>query len=109
MLCNVCLDIFDGSFSTEYTEHHGSFQSLQRSFLEKCDLCRIFWDEIPSWSSPDSENIQVSTSYRLGPYRDPSDKVVEFIATSPPYMREWNIFCEATNGRRFSSWSSSTC
>lgn len=100
MLCDVCLDIFRGSFSTGYTEHHGSIESLQRSVLEKCDLCRIFWDEIPSMSPSGSENIQVSTRYRLSAYRDTSAKLLEFKATLSPYTRNWNIFCEPTKGMR---------
>ena len=109
MLCDVCLEIFRGSFPLGYTEHHGSAQSLQRSVLEKCELCRIFWDEIPNMSASGYEDVQVSTKYRLSAYRDTSAKLLEFRATSRPYMQDWNIFCEPTNGRLIPSWSSSTC
>jgi len=112
MLCEVCLNIFRGSFPRGDPEvpflwgdpkHHGSIESLQRSALEHCDICLVFCDEIPSMSLPGSENIQFSTTFKFHLIENTSTGNLEFTAKVDRDIRYYNFFCEPTTGTRISS------
>jgi len=113
MLCEVCLNIFRGSFPRRNYEvpfhwrnpkHHDSIESLQRSALEDCDICLVFCDEIPSMSLPGSENIQFSTTFNFFlPDVYASTENLEFTAKVDRDIRSYNFICEPTTGTRISS------
>jgi hypothetical protein len=85
------------------TKHHDSIQSLQRSAIGNCDICRVFWNEIPNMKRPGSEDNQVSITFKLSPYEDEGTKKLVFEARLSAYIREWEFCCEPTGGRHIFS------
>ena len=86
----------------EYTKHHDSYQSLQRSALEGCDICRMFWDLIPlvppHFHPLGVNDIQVSTEFKLRPHTDAGTKLLLFSINFTRCIYIRSFFCEPTNG-----------
>jgi len=86
----------------EYTKHHDSYQSLQRSALEGCDVCCKFWDSMPSVLAcihPLGVNdIWMSTEFKLSLHTDAGTRFLQFVIHSTGRTEIQSFLCEPTNG-----------
>ena len=111
MLCEICLNIFRGSCPVEYTQHHDSIESLQRSALEDCEICRTLWNDPFCYSSqPSSEHVQIWTQVLVQEFHDGTGtRQVHVEANSHEYTREFVFICELAGGMRISSLTEAVC
>ena len=111
MLCEICLDIFRGSCPIYWTQHHDSIESLLRSALEDCEICRVLWnDPVSHLSQPSSEHVEISTQVLVQEYHDGTGtREVHIEANSHEYIRAWVFICELASGMRLSSSTEVVC
>lgn len=95
----------------EYTQHHDSIESLQRSALEDCEICRTLWNgPISHLSQPSSEHVQIWTQVLVQEFHDGTGtREVHVEARSHVYIHHWTFVCEPTDGMRNSPSTEAVC
>jgi hypothetical protein len=95
----------------EYTQHHDSIESLQRSALEDCEICRVLWsDPISHLSQLSSEHVQISTEVIVKEFHDGTGtRQLHVEANSHEYIREWVFICELAMGMRIPLLTEAVC